>query len=179
MAKPARVRTPAPTPVVRYRPEFVRQAEKLALLGVKSDAKIADFFGVSKTAVAKWRVAHPEFFDAIRRGSVVADTHVATALFKRATGYKHKAVKIFMPAGAAAPVYAPYVEHYPPDTAAAVHWLNNRASEHWRTKQEVEVVKSVDQLSDEQLAALEMVLDLVPDGAGAGVHALPVPEESE
>jgi hypothetical protein len=31
-----------------------------------------------------------------------------------------------MPAGAKKPVYAPYVEHVPPDTTAAIFWLKNR-----------------------------------------------------
>jgi hypothetical protein len=28
-----------------------------------------------------------------------------------------------MPAGAKKPIYAPYVEHVPPDTTAAIFWL--------------------------------------------------------
>jgi hypothetical protein len=41
----------------------------------------------------------------------------------------HDAVKIFMPAGAKKPVYAPYVEHVPPDVTAAIFWLKNRDPE--------------------------------------------------
>jgi hypothetical protein len=44
-------------------------------------------------------------------------------------------VKIFMPAGAKQPVYAPYREHVPPDTAAASLWLRNRRKDEWRDKQ--------------------------------------------
>jgi hypothetical protein len=47
-------------------------------------------------------------------------------------------VKIFMPAGASAPVVAKYREHYPPDTAAASLWLRNRRSDKWRDKHEHE-----------------------------------------
>jgi hypothetical protein len=32
----------------------------------------------------------------------------------------HEAVKIFMPAKCSKPVYAPYIEHVPPDTTAAI-----------------------------------------------------------
>jgi hypothetical protein len=35
-------------------------------------------------------------------------------------------VKIFMPAGAKKPVYAPYREHVPPDVTACIFWLKNR-----------------------------------------------------
>ena len=37
-----------------------------------------------------------------------------------------------MPAGARSPVYAPYVEHVPPDTTAAIFWLKNRRREESR-----------------------------------------------
>jgi hypothetical protein len=41
-----------------------------------------------------------------------------------------------MPAGATAPVYAPYVEHVAPDTTAAIFWLKNRRPDLWRDKQD-------------------------------------------
>ena len=63
--------------------------------------------------------------EAIERGGVQADAHMAERLYHRGLGYQHEAVKIFMPAGAAALVYAPYTEHYPPDTQAASLWLRN------------------------------------------------------
>jgi hypothetical protein len=47
---------------------------------------------------------------------------------------------IFMPAGASGPVYAPYTERFPPDTAAASRWLGNRQRARWGDKTEVQVV---------------------------------------
>ena len=44
-----------------------------------------------------------------------------------------------MPAGAESPVYAPYVEHYPPDTMAATRWLGNRQRRLWSERTEVAV----------------------------------------
>ena len=35
--------------------------------------------------------------------------------YQRAVGYNYEAVKIFMPANRAKPVYAKYIEHIPPD----------------------------------------------------------------
>jgi hypothetical protein len=32
-------------------------------------------------------------------------------------------------------VYAPYTEHYPPDTTAAIFWLKNRRRNEWRDRQ--------------------------------------------
>jgi len=46
------------------------------------------------------------------------DSRVERSLYERANGYSYDAVKIFMPAGAQKPVYAPYVEHVPPDVGA-------------------------------------------------------------
>ena len=63
----------------------------------------------------------------IEHGKTQADAAIAESLFNRARGYTHEATKIFMPAGAEAPVYAPYTEHYPPDTHAASLWLRNRS----------------------------------------------------
>ena len=37
------------------------------------------------------------------------------SLYHRANGYNYEVVKIFMPANRAKPVYAPYIEHVPPD----------------------------------------------------------------
>jgi hypothetical protein len=51
---------------------------------------------------------------------------VERSLYARANGFHYEAVKIFMPAGAKTPVYAPYVEYVPPDTTAAIFWLKHR-----------------------------------------------------
>jgi hypothetical protein len=56
----------------------------------------------------------------------------------RAVGYSYDAVKIFMPAGAKKPIYAPYVEHMPPDPTSMIFWLKNRDPERWRDVQQLE-----------------------------------------
>lgn len=120
-----------------YKPEFTGQVFNYCLLGA-TDEELADFFEVSVTTIDNWKKEHPEFLGAMKRGKAQADAEVAEKLFQRAKGYSHNAVKIFMPAGKDEPVYADYVEHYPPDTAAAFIWLKNRQSGKWRDKQEVE-----------------------------------------
>src|SRR5689334_5578702 len=120
-----------------FRPEFPEQAYKLCLLGA-IDKELADFFDVSEQTINAWKEAQPEFLDALKRGKRDADANVANRLYQRAMGYSHKAVKIFMPAGASEPVYAPYTEHYAPDTTACIFWLKNRRPDLWRdaTRQE-------------------------------------------
>lgn len=118
----------------KYRKEFAEQTYKLTLLGA-TDAELADFFDVEEKTINSWKKAHPAFLQSITRGKAQADAEVAEKLFHRAKGYSHKAVKIFMPAGAKEPVYAEYTEHYPPDTQAASLWLRNRQPRKWRDKQ--------------------------------------------
>lgn len=115
----------------RYRKEFAEQAYKLTLLGAIDD-ELADFFEIGASTLNRWKVEHPEFRESIARGKMSADGNVAEKLYQRALGYSHEAVKIFMPAGASAPVYASYTEHYPPDTQAALRWLQNRQPAKWR-----------------------------------------------
>lgn len=119
-----------------YRDAYVDQVYRLALLGL-TDKEIAEFFQVSIQTLYNWDEAHPEFLDARARGKAPADAQVAERLYKRALGYSHPAVKIFMPQGAPEPVYADYEEHYPPDTQAATWWLKNRQPKKWKDRSEL------------------------------------------
>src|SRR5437879_6362163 len=76
-----------------YKPEYAGDAEKLCLLGA-TDADMADFFDVAESTVALWKRTHAEFSESIKRGKAQADATVADRLFKRATAYQHRAVKI-------------------------------------------------------------------------------------
>lgn len=119
----------------KYRAEFNEQAYKLCLLGA-TDVEMADFFQVDEDTINEWKKRHPEFSESITRGKRAADANVAERLYQRALGYSHEAVKIFMPAQWHEPVYAPYTEHYPPDTQAASLWLRNRQPGKWRDRVE-------------------------------------------
>ncbi|WP_165251160.1 helix-turn-helix domain-containing protein [Paludisphaera soli] len=114
-----------------YRPEMAAQAEKLARLGA-TDKELADFFDVSERTISNWKKQHPEFLQSLKDGKIASDAAVADRLFKRAMGYSHKAVKLFNHNGKI--VKADYVQHYPPDTAAAIFWLKNRRPDRWRDK---------------------------------------------
>jgi hypothetical protein len=105
-----------------------------------------------------------KFCQALKAGKEAADQRVERSLYQRAVGYAHDAVKIFMPAGASAPVYAPYVERVAPDTTAAIFWLKNRKKDEWRdvSRQEqtgpdggpIRHVADFSHLSDNDLALL-------------------------
>lgn len=120
-----------------YREEYVRQAEKLCELGA-TDQEIADFFEVDVSTIYRWKNEHSDFCDAIKVAKEAADNRVERSLYQRAIGYEQDEVKIFMPANAEAPVYAPYRAKITPDTTAAIFWLKNRRSQEWRDRQTIE-----------------------------------------
>src|SRR6266705_1225512 len=135
------IRRGAPT---LYRPELAELSRRLALLGT-TDQEMADALGIDQVTLDRWKTRHKEFRGAIEQGKIQADAEIAESLFNRARGYRHKATKIFMPAGSEAPVYAPYVKHYPPDTNAALAWLSRRQPEKWKDRQEVNVTGTIAQ----------------------------------
>lgn len=128
-----------------YKPEYPAQAHRLCLLGA-TDAQLADFFEVSVPTIDKWKQSKPEFLQALRDGKADADGRVAASLYRRALGYSHKAVKIITVARGANQgsdvEQVPYIERYPPDTAAAIFWLKNRHPDLWREKMDVNAALS-------------------------------------
>jgi hypothetical protein len=114
----------------KFKPEFVEQARKLAQLGA-TDREIAEFFEVAESTLNLWKGEHPEFSESLKVGKDVADDRVEQALYRRALGYTHDAVKIAVNASGEV-TQVPHVEHYAPDTTAAIFWLKNRRKDQWR-----------------------------------------------
>ena len=102
---------------------------------------MADAFNVDVGTLIEWKARHREFREAIERGGVHADAHMADSLYHRGLGYQHKAVKIMQYEGQV--IKVPYVEHYPPDTTAALRWLQNRQPGRWRDKREIDYAGSI------------------------------------
>lgn len=120
-----------------YDESYPKQAEKLCRLGA-TDQEIADFFEVDIRTVYRWKTLHEEFCQALKAGKDEADDRVERSLYQKAVGYEQDEVKIFMPAGADEPVYAPFRAKVAPDTTAAIFWLKNRRPGEWRDKQTLE-----------------------------------------
>lgn len=118
----------------KYKEEYVELAFKFCLLGATND-KLAELFEVSPSTIDLWIAEHEEFSGSVKAARFQADAEVANSLYHRARGYSHNAVKIFQSKGDSGPEIVPYIEHYPPDTAAAFIWLKNRAG--WKDKQEL------------------------------------------
>lgn len=113
----------------KYRAYYADQAYKVCLLGA-TDKQLASFFGVSESTINLWKLRHQEFLESVTRGKNIADAEVAAALFKRAVGYDHDAVKIFR-YGEAATIIT-LRKHLPPDTRACLFWLKSRQPDKWR-----------------------------------------------
>jgi transposase-like protein len=122
----------------KYSPEFhPLLAEALAKTGA-TDKQICEKLGIAEPTLYAWKKEHPEFSKALKDGKEEPDEKVRTSLYSRAVGYDNpNAVKIFMPANAKEPVYAPYTEHHAPDVTACIFWLKNRRPDEWREKQEI------------------------------------------
>jgi hypothetical protein len=105
--------------------------------------------------INNWKRKYPEFLYATGTGKEVADKRVERSLYQRAVGYSYEAVKIFMPAGRAKPVYAKYIEHVPPDVTAGIFWMKNRDPQHWRDSQKMEHVLGKYIISDKPMSEEE------------------------
>jgi len=113
----------------KYEARFPEIARKLCKLGA-TDVEIADFFGIAVSTLNNWKGEHPELLEALKEGKAEADKRVEESLYQRALGYSHDAEKVFQFQGQI--IRAPYREHYPPDTTAAIFWLKNRQPDKWR-----------------------------------------------
>lgn len=117
--------------VSSYKPEYAKQAYNLCMLGATA-ADLGRAFDVTDQTILKWKKKYPEFGTALKTAKEEADNKVVRSLFERATGYKHKSVKIFQHQGT--PVVVDYVENFPPDVTAAMWWLKNRQPMKWRDR---------------------------------------------
>ena len=71
---------------------------RLCLLGC-TDEDLARMLEIEVSTLTLWKSKYPELMAAIREGREDADAHIAQAMYHRAKGYSHKAVKIFPPKG--------------------------------------------------------------------------------
>jgi hypothetical protein len=139
---------------------YIAQAEKLCLLGATDD-EMADFFGVHRATIYRWKLDHPEFCDAIKSGKAAADERVERSLYQKATGYdftEEQAIKIKTAQHVEEVKVVEVTRHSPADTTAAIFWLKNRRKDEWRDKQEVEQ-KTTLEASDPLVSLLQTIAE--------------------
>jgi len=136
----------------KYKPEFAKQAFKLALLSAK-DTELAAFFEIDVATVNRWKHDYPEFCESLKAGKVEADTKVSNNLYKRANGFHynevtHEHITIKGAGGVPTPAILTKTVRklVVPDTTAQIFWLKNRQSDKWRDRQELGVTLAEDQV---------------------------------
>lgn len=136
----AKVRKQRVEKVSNWKEDIPLRAYRLCLLGLgNSDLALA--FGVSTYTIENWLRKDPKFKDAIDRGRSIADAKVATALYKRATGYMYTDthVTVHKPKnGEPTVITTPVTKFMPPDTGAAIFWLTNRQPDYWSNSMRLE-----------------------------------------
>lgn len=119
----------------KYKEEYNEQAYKLCLLG-HTDEELAQFFEIATSTLYEWKLAYPDFSEALKKGKDIADSNVVASLYHRAMGYSHEDTDIKMYEGGI--IKTRYTKHHPPDATSAIFWLKNRQPKKWRDKQVTE-----------------------------------------
>lgn len=110
--------------------DMANQIFALATTGM-SEKSIAAAVRVSESTFTIWKHKYPDFFACLKEAKNNACEMVEGALFRRATGYSHPALKIHFDAFGNVTTEK-YVEHYPPSESAAIFFLKNRKSKDWK-----------------------------------------------
>lgn len=124
------------TPKIRRRLELgteerqliLQDAYRLAQAG-HTEFEIAQFFGIDRTQLWRWKQMDPAFNEALKIGSSFANDRVKMSLYHRAIGYSFQSEKIFNNDGMI--TRAAVIEHVPPDVTSMIFWLKNRDPDNW------------------------------------------------
>lgn len=162
-----------------YDPKFVRQAKQLASLGA-TDLELAQFFEVSVRTLHRWKVQHAKFREALDIGKEAADLKVEDSLYKRAVGYTFDSEKIVVVDKEVQRIET--LEHVPPDTKAAMFWLQNRRPGLWRSVNHIKHdVEEGGELANwmKELQQRPNTLQPVEDAEPMPINVPPVSEEDD
>ena len=162
-----------------YDPKFVRQAKQLASLGA-TDLELAQFFEVSVRTLHRWKVQHARFREALDIGKEAADLKVEDSLYKRAVGYTFDSEKIVVVDKEVQRIET--LEHVPPDTKAAMFWLQNRRPGLWRSVNHIKHdVEEGGELANwmKELQQRPNTLQPVEDAEPMPINFPPVSEEDD
>jgi transcriptional regulator with XRE-family HTH domain len=113
-----------------------------------TDEQIAKNMGIHVSTLYKWQNEYNEISEALKSGKEVADITVENALFKRATGYTYQEITqertpirdddgkiIDYELQVTKVVHKEVV----PDTTAQIFWLQNRKSNEWKDRRNLEM----------------------------------------
>lgn len=127
-------------PSIKYHKGRAREAYELALLG-HTEKEMAAVMQVSDKTIELWKNTHVRFLEALRKGKDIADAKVATSLYKRAVGYSYPDIQVSVYKGEVTEV--PVMRHVPPDTNAAIKWLEFRQGKRWSKTEKMEITNNI------------------------------------
>lgn len=116
-----------------YRAEMDEQVEKLCKLGA-TNQEIADFFEVHLDTIQEWLRRHDTFSYSVKKGRIIADSEVASSLYKRAVGYTFEE-ETYVDGKNVKTV----IKEISPEPGAALNWLKNRQPDKWRDKRDIDL----------------------------------------
>lgn len=137
----------------KYHPTLLAPAYKAAQRGL-TETEIADFIGISRSTLNRWRVKYPEFGEAIRMGKEEPDNRVIGQLYQSALGF-HITIKKGAMNKAGELVEWEETQYIKPEITAQIFYLKNRKNNEWndRTGQQNND-GSFENYSDAELARL-------------------------
>lgn len=133
--------------------EYAHIAEVM-VAGGATDYELAKAFGVHVATLYRWKAEHAEFREAIKGAKGMPIERMERSLYHRGVGYTFDAQKVVVVGKQV--VAVAYVEHVPPDTAAARLWLMNSDPLRWRDRHEV-TAKLADKRDEEDLTDEELI----------------------
>lgn len=144
-----RKRNPVGRPTEYDSANFPRVAREMTACG-RTQEEIAKALCVNVCTVYDWKLAHPDFAEAIEQGWRVRDRAVVHALYHRAVGYSHPETHIAVSEGRV--IKTPTTKFYPPSETAAKFILVNRLGSEWKERVDVSIDPGLNKLTPEEMA---------------------------
>ena len=134
-------------------PENLERITNWAANGA-TNTEIAANMGIHRFTLQRWTEDHSDINDAIKRGRMMACEVIENALFKRAVGYEVQETDVVeeftgelrdgKPAnGVVKRRETTRTRHLPPDVAAIIFYLKNRAPERYSDRRVIEQAAAV------------------------------------
>lgn len=134
-------------------PENLERITNWAANGA-TDTEIAANMGIHRFTLQRWTETHSDICDAIKAGRMMACEVIENALFKRAVGYEVQETDVVeeftgelrdgKPAnGVVKRRETTRTRHLPPDVAAVIFYLKNRAPERYSDRRVIEQAAAV------------------------------------
>ena len=114
-----------------------------------AEADIALGFGISVSTFEKWKTAHKEFSEALKKGRELLSSKTALrSLYALMNGYEHPEEKHFYNAALDKIVTVTTTRHYPPNIAGIIFWLCNKLPDEFQSVNKQRIDMNTDGLKE-------------------------------